>query len=72
MTPNSGFRADLGVRAAAAQLDLAVVVHAVRVGEDAAARDDEAAARAAELALALPGEAVVGLAVHAEHLRPAM
>ena len=46
-----------------------MVVHTVRVGQDAAAADDEAAASAAELPLALPRQAVVGLAVHAEHLR---
>lgn len=36
--------------------------------EDALARYDEAAASAAELALALPGQRIVGLGVHAEHL----
>lgn len=48
---------------------LGVVVHAVCVGEDAAAGQQEAAAAAAVLALALPRQAVVRLAVHAEHLR---
>ena len=39
------------------------------VGEDAPSCYHEPAAAAAVLPLALPGEAVVGLSVYAEHLR---
>lgn len=47
---------------------LRVVVDAVGVCEDAAPRDDEAAAAAAVLPLALPRQRKVGLRVDAEHL----
>lgn len=61
-------RHKLDVGAPALDLDLCVVVHAVRVGQDAAALDDEAAAVGAVLPLALPWQAEVGLRVCAEHL----
>jgi len=48
---------------------LGVVVDRVRVGEDAAAGDDEAAAGGRVLPLPLPGQREVGLGVHAEDLR---
>jgi hypothetical protein len=41
----------------------------VGVGQDPAPRYHEAAAAAAVLPLALPGQAEVGLSVYAEHLR---
>jgi len=56
------------VAAAPLHLHLGVVVHAVRVGEDAAPADDEARRAAAVLALALPREGEVGLGVDAEDL----
>jgi len=48
---------------------LAVVVHRVGVSEYSAPADDETAGGAAVLPLPLPGQAVVGLAVHTEHLQ---
>ena len=45
-----------------------MVVHAVRIGQNAPPRNYEPATRAAELALALPRQAVVGLTVHTKHL----
>ena len=62
------FEPHLGVGSSPPHFDLGVVVHTVRVGQDAAAGDDEPAAGAAELPLPLPRQAVIGLAVHAEHL----
>ena len=47
---------------------LCVVVDRVRVGEDAAAGDDKAAAGGRVLPLPLPGQREVGLRVHTEHL----
>jgi len=46
-----------------------MVIDAMGIGEDAPAGDDEAAAAARELALALPWQAEVGLRVNTEDLQ---